>query len=432
MLRVLLLRQQIVLLLCTMMSMVMSTTGFLVVLSSRAETRNRNRAGPVKNCVLSSSLNTTTTITSRNDPSEETVDERRMRLFWQEQSFEVAQDLVRRVLRNDTTSIDHDIVHFSEQWPYQHSPHLDAYDSHSNRPSFGLCLAYDGSHFCGWQRQAPSPSLESSWSASSEGLKPSVQAVVEDAASRYFGLPSVDVRVSGRTDAGVHAIAQVARLRLHANVTADAVQTAMDAAAAAAAKLSDNNAVTWKCLSVQTVAPKFHPSFDTKKRSYVYLIDINDALKALCSHSEEHTVGTKEQLPDRDHRLVQVVERLDQSLQSLVGRDLDYLSFSYGKIKTESTLCHLHHARARLVASPAAVAIELTGNRFLRRMVRILVATALHHAICTSPVGDGFGNYCAETGSSYVTLVDLCRYRDRRRTSKAAPPGGLIFVGATL
>ena len=372
-----------------------------------------NQAGPLNSCLCADQKN------ERN----ETVDERRMRFFWQDQPFQVAQDLVRRCLLNDTISMDHDIVSFSGQPQLQnsHLSHNVAY-SNAGRPSFCLCLAYDGSQFCGWQRQSPQPSAST---APSTEPKPSVQEVVEDAASRYFGLPSADVRVSGRTDAGVHAIAQVARLRLHAGVTAADVQMALDDAAK-----MNSNPITWRCLSVQTVSHKFHPSFDTKKRSYVYLIDANDALKDLCCHSD-NAVGFGDQRPDREQRLSEVVQRLDQSLKSLVGQELDYLSFSYGKVKTENTICYLHHAGARLVASRAAVAIELTGNRFLRRMVRILVATALHHAILASTVGNDFVN-CTETGSTHVTLVDLCRYRERQRTSKAAPPGGLIFVGAIL
>lgn len=67
------------------------------------------------------------------------------------------------------------------------------------------------------------------------------------------------------------------------------------------------------------------------------------------------------------------------TLIAIQGRELDYLAFSFGKVKTENTLCTLTTARARIVEtdSQRAVGIELVGDRFLRRMVRILVGKAI-------------------------------------------------------
>lgn len=353
-----------------------------------------------------------------NGCTSESVSDQKMRLFWETQSFHSAKDLVRRVLVKDTTSSidgdDDDMLKFfwrAQNRQLERETDTQGQIARTNkpkRPSFRLDLAYDGSYFCGRQRQPVE-------------LKPSVQGVVADAASKAFGLTSADVRVSGRTDAGVSAVGQVARLRVFANVTALDVKEAMEEAAR-----RDCNFPKWRCLSVRAASDKFHPSFDTKARTYLYLIDANVALKELCRKQPEHK-GSSDGRND-ECQLQQVVKRLDQSLKDLEGRELDYFSFSYGRVQTENTLCRLLHARARLVAS-RALAIELTGNRFLRRMVRILVATALQLAIFP---GDDNDASSSSDGNCESRLVQMCSARDRKQTSKAAPPGGLIFIGAIL
>ena len=105
------------------------------------------------------------------------------------------------------------------------------------------------------------------------------------------------------------------------------------------------------------------------------------------------------------------------------------------QVKTKSTICSLERARARLLSlqqqqpkeTPRndgdvtrVLAVELTGDRFLRRMVRILVATvfqqALHEECC--------GRNC--------WIHQLLSKRDRRLAAKLAPPNGLVFVGADM
>ena len=242
-----------------------------------------------------------------------------MRVFWETKPFRVANELVRRVLVNETTSpsspmflddetqqertIFSDLyAHRCQQQEDISHAQLEAVSNKPKRPSFRLALAYDGSKFCGWQRQPVHPQEESS--SSSNHNKPSVQGVVEDAITAAFRLPTgtgADLRVAGRTDAGVHAAHNSARLRMHwaaaANndgggdvVTAHAVWRAL---ADAAAAQDGNSTPSWRCLTVTAASDKFHPTFDAKARSYVYLMDADTAaFKELCRrpcrHGEQH------------------------------------------------------------------------------------------------------------------------------------------------
>lgn len=80
-------------------------------------------------------------------------------------------------------------------------------------PRFKLTIEYDGSGFVGWQRQV-------------NGL--SVQQVLEEAAESYCQTP-ITIQGAGRTDAGVHATAQVAHLDIPRDDTNDRVRDAMNA-----------------------------------------------------------------------------------------------------------------------------------------------------------------------------------------------------------
>jgi tRNA pseudouridine38-40 synthase len=269
--------------------------------------------------------------------------------------------------------------------------------------SFRLDLAYDGKHFCGWQRQpGRTDSVHETVERVIDVAYCQHRTTTEGPSSRLPRSPRAEMRVSGRTDAGVNASNQVARLRIyrpeHILPTAQDVHQVLEDAAA-----SSN--FTWRCLAVTPASVTFHPTFDSTSRSYVYLLDYpnsgDDRAPTVCWNNKDV-----------------IVQRLNVLLNELEGQELDYFSFSYGPVKTETTRCHLTHAQARLFADKSCFAIELTGDRFLRRMVRILVSTALELAVDSS-------------GKTF-SLLDLCRASDRQLTAKAAPPFGLIFVGATM
>lgn len=369
----------------------------------------------------------------------ETFSEMRIRNFWESHPFEMAESILSRVLTTGSTSSADRLLHpvsrscnddysdeklfsqFYTRQPFisktQHSS--DLVEKNTKRLSFQLKLAYAGQHFCGWQRQP------------NNGGLPSIQAVVEDAVERAFCCNGndarPDLRVSGRTDSGVHAVGQIARLRIHrvstSNLTADELFNVLETA-------SEMSNYTWRCLSVTAASNTFHPTFDSKSRSYVYLIDA-DALSEICpfyAHPDRLLARLSDESEDRFLR--DMVERLDTLLQTLEGKHFDFFSFSYGKVKTQTTLCFLHRARARLMEddeSRRVLSIELTGDRFLRRMVRILVSTALEFAVTRAAEDE---NDPASFSDRH--LIEICDSRDRQRTAKAAPPGGLIFAGAVL
>lgn len=296
------------------------------------------------------------------------------------------------------------------------------------KQSFCLVLAYDGHHFCGWQRQP-------------KNLKsPSVQEVIENAIEAVFvdnGRP--DVRVSGRTDSGVHALGQIARVRILAQrtannsivaVTADDVFNALNIAA------KESN-YTWRCLTVVNVCEKFHPTFDSRSRSYAYILDAQAVLGLIFAVVSSEVKSLTE--ASKYRTLVYFQKLLNSLLKCLIGKELDYYSLSYGNVKTESTFCCLEHASVVIgkavqsqTTDQTIIIFEFTGNRFLRRMVRILVGTCIYHAVRRLESTPLINNVLDYEPDDDTTLFDICNLRERSRFVKVAPPNGLIFLGANV
>jgi tRNA pseudouridine38-40 synthase len=107
-------------------------------------------------------------------------------------------------------------------------------------------IAYDGTDFHGWQVQ---PGL------------PTVQGVLEEVIGSIEGRP-VQVAASGRTDAGVHALAQVAAVTIENPIPPDNFRRAVNRLLPPTIRVS----------RVREVAAEFHPRFDARRKSYEYRI----------------------------------------------------------------------------------------------------------------------------------------------------------------
>src|SRR5580704_8261885 len=112
---------------------------------------------------------------------------------------------------------------------------------------FKLTLEYDGTNFCGWQKQARDVS---------------VQQVVEDAIQKFSG-ETVTLHVAGRTDAGVHAWANVAHFDLIKETDAGTVRDAVNF------HVRPHRVVVREA---EAVTENFHARFSAQARSYRYRI----------------------------------------------------------------------------------------------------------------------------------------------------------------
>lgn len=245
--------------------------------------------------------------------------------------------------------------------------------------------------------------------------------------------------MAGRTDRGVSAIGQVCRFRTHRkDLTVAAINEYLTGRIRTTPGMTRSLGIT----EIAKVSRAFHPTFSTSCRAYAYIIDVTPE-----NVSKRNDRVTELWTPERTE---QQVALLSGMLQKLEGKALDYVGVSYGKVKTLDTICTLHHARAKLVqynsrppssSSEAehpvprtAVCIELVGNRFLRRMVRLLVEASLRLvALAEQKMSESSGaNGIAESVATRDALLNLIEQRDRTMVGRPSPPDGLIFVGARL
>lgn len=250
-----------------------------------------------------------------------------------------------------------------------------------------LTVAYDGTRLVGWQRQAAGDS---------------VQALLEDTLARFEGAPVV-VHGAGRTDAGVHALGQVASVRVTCEHDPATLLRGLNAALP----------VDLRVLSVDEAALDFHARFGARGKTYRY--QIRNA--SIASPFERAFVWHVPQPLD--------VGAMDEAARILEGTH-DFGVFQSAGSDTLDAVRTLFESRVRLESGIAAsssgigrgesglVVYEVKGSGFLRHMVRTIAGTLVE-------VGRGWRN----PGS----MKDLLASRDRAHAGATAPPHGLFLVG---
>ena len=112
---------------------------------------------------------------------------------------------------------------------------------------FKLYIEYEGTRYSGWQMQKNSKS---------------VQGKLYEAAEKIFKGERMEIYGSGRTDAGVHALCQVAHLDVKTMIAPEIIRM----------KLNDELPADISVLEVEKTHPKFHARHDAIRRSYIYQI----------------------------------------------------------------------------------------------------------------------------------------------------------------
>jgi tRNA pseudouridine38-40 synthase len=251
-------------------------------------------------------------------------------------------------------------------------------------------LAYDGTDYHGFQRQ----SLD---------REPSIQGRLEQALAA-IGQENATVIGSGRTDAGVHASAQVVAFDVDWRHDEASLQRALNAS------LPPTIAV----LHLECTRPDFHPRHDALRREYVYTIDNAAVRHPLYSRFSWH-------VPDELD-----VEHMERAAQTLLGEQ-DFAAFGQptGHRPGESTLRMVYQARCwrtvwswppalmALDARRECVCIKVEASGFLYHMMRSIAGTL----VC---VGRGKLDPCA--------VAELIASRDRDRVKLIAPPQGLCLT----
>ncbi len=239
-------------------------------------------------------------------------------------------------------------------------------------PTLRLLVEYDGTHYAGWQRQPAAPSI---------------QAALEDAAAALFQAPSPIVG-AGRTDAGVHALGQVAHVATTSGLSAARIRDGLNALLPADIVIRD----------VCEVAPSFHARRDARLRIYRYVVLARPRPSALLRRYAHHVAGALD------------LESMRVATAYLEGRH-DFAAFRVTGTSTASTVCAVR--ALRIERRGDLLVFTLAADRFLRQMVRRIVGTVLQ-------VGRG--------ALAPDMIRAILQSRDNQRAGPSAPAHGLYLV----
>ena len=248
--------------------------------------------------------------------------------------------------------------------------------------TFKVTVSYDGTDFSGFQRQANARS---------------VQAELEGALAAIEGR-HVTVSGAGRTDAGVHALGQVASFKLSNAIAENDLFRALNA------KLPEDVRV----LSAEVAAPGFNARFSARSKMYRYRIS-----------------NTRVMSPFQRRFAWHISRKLDFAAMDDAARELlgehDFSCFqakgapgSRNRVRTSTrTMMTSRWTEEPLQGGGRLLTYEIAGTGFLKYMVRTVVGTLVE-------VGDG-----KRTPSS---VRDLLNSRNRAAAGPTAPPSGLYLV----
>lgn len=236
-----------------------------------------------------------------------------------------------------------------------------------------LTVAYDGTNYCGWQVQP-------------NGL--AVQEVLNRCLSELLG-EKISTIGASRTDAGVHALGNVAVFDTNARMPADKISFALNTRLPEDIRIQDS----------REVEPDFHPRFQETVKTYEYKIynrKFPDPTKRLYSYFYYYPLD---------------VEKMQRGAEYLVGTH-DFKSFSTYKPEVESTVRTIYSLSVKR-SEDDLITIRIQGNGFLYNMVRIIAGTLIR-------VGGGY--YPPE----YVQTI--LKAKDRELAGETARPEGLTLV----
>ena len=238
-----------------------------------------------------------------------------------------------------------------------------------------LTIAYDGTGFVGWQRQETGDS---------------VQALIEEALARIEHRP-VTLHGAGRTDAGVHALGQGASARIAAALDDETLMRAMNA----------NLPPTIRVINVATASHDFHARFSATAKNYEYRLWNGPVALPFARLYTWHVLQPLD------------IARLREASAAIPGEH-DFAAFQGSGGVAHTTVRRILSAEWR--SDGAALTFAISGEGFLRHMVRRLVGTLVQIGHGRRPIDD---------------ITRLLRAPARADAGRTAPPHGLFLVSVS-
>lgn len=235
-----------------------------------------------------------------------------------------------------------------------------------------LTIEYDGKCYNGWQKQPN---------------KLNIQGEIERAIYNITK-EEVDLIGSGRTDAGVHALGQVANFKTNSEIPIEKLPLAINS------QLKNNIVIK----EAEEVDERFHSRYNAKHKTYRYIIN-NSKCGTAIYRNLEYSYPFKLD-----------AEKMKQASKYFEGEH-DFKAFKSSGTSSKNSVRTIYKAIVKQEGEK--IIIELTGNGFLYNMVRIISGTLLDV---------GLGKIRAEE------IPEIIESKDRQRAGKTLPAHGLYLV----
>lgn len=235
-----------------------------------------------------------------------------------------------------------------------------------------LTIEYDGKDFNGWQKQPN---------------KLNIQGEIERAIECITG-EKVELIASGRTDAGVHSLGQIANFKTEGKLPIEKFAVAINSQV--------KNSI--RIIKAEEVEENFHSRYNCKQKTYRYIINNSSYGSAVYRNLEYH-------MPIKLN-----IEKMKKAIKYFEGEH-DFKAFKSSGTSSKSSVRIIY--KAELKQWEDRIIIELTGNGFLYNMVRIIAGTL---------VDVGLNKIDPD---SIPTIIEN---GDRIKAGKTLPPQGLYLV----
>lgn len=233
-----------------------------------------------------------------------------------------------------------------------------------------LTIQYDGMKYCGWQKQPNSP-----------GIQGTIEYAIYEITKE-----KVNITGSGRTDAGVHALGQVANFKTNSSIPVDRIPDALNA------KLPKDISI----VDCQEVSQEFHSRYSATGKIYRYLIYNKPYRSPLYKDTSYHV------------RYNLDVNKMRSEAKSLLGTH-DFRGFMSSGSSVKDTVRTIRNIT--IERNEDLIVLEVEGNGFLYNMVRIIVGTLVD-------IG---------RGRIDKSMEEIIASQDRGEAGHTAPAHGLFL-----
>ena len=245
--------------------------------------------------------------------------------------------------------------------------------SEGNSGNIRLSISYDGTLYSGWQRQKN---------------KPTVQGIIEKKIE-FMSKKPASLTASGRTDAGVHALNQVANFRIDSSITPQIFKKGLNSL------LPDDILIK----QAEYVPLDFHARYNAKSKIYQYIILNKQSLSPFLKNYVWHVPSSLN------------VQAIENCLNIIKGTH-DFSAFSSAKTSGTNFVREMIAAELK-IRNNNLLSLTFKANGFLRYMVRNLTGTIVKVA----------------SGHISMDLFEkILMSKDRQHPGVKAPPNGLFLT----